>query len=106
MYKRLASISLCIAPLWLGAQTAEDYFHGGAQSYISGKDREAKTQIVTGLRQYPNDPLLNGMAGLLKKEEQKQQQQQPQQQDQQKKDEQQQQQAQQTPSDQKQDSSQ
>ena len=80
MYKTLLSISLCIAPLGLGAQTAEEFFHGGARSYVWGKDREAQTQIITGLRQYPNDPLLNGMAGLLKEKEQQQQQNQNQQQ--------------------------
>ena len=76
MYKRLASLSLCFVPLWLGAQTAEDYFHGGAQSYVWEKDREAQAQIFNGLRRYPNDPLLNRMAALLKKEEEKKQQQQ------------------------------
>lgn len=86
MYKILLSVSLGIAPLCFGAQTAEDYFHGGAQSYVWEKDREAKTNILTGLRLYPSDPLLNGMAGLLKKEEK--QQQQNQQQDQQKQDQQ------------------
>ena len=93
MYKILLSVSLGIAPLCFGAQTAEDYFHGGAQSYVWEKDREAKTNILTGLRLYPSDPLLNGMAGLLKKEEK--QQQQNQQQDQQKQESPQQQQAEQ-----------
>jgi hypothetical protein len=84
VYKTLLSISLCIAPLWLGAQTAEDYFHGGAQSYIWGRNQEAKTNIITGIRRFPDDPLLKGMAELLNKKEQQQQQQQQQQQDQQK----------------------
>jgi outer membrane biosynthesis protein TonB len=82
VYKRLSSLSLCFIPLLLGAQTAEDYFHGGAQSYVWEKDREAEAQISTGLRRYPNDPLLNGLAGLLKKQEEKKQQQQSQQQQQ------------------------
>ena len=110
MCKRLVSISLFLVPLWLYAQTAEDYFHGGAQSYVWGKDREAKTQIITGLRRYPDDPLLKGMAGLLDKKEQQQQQQQQQGQNQQKQDQQkqqdQQQQQQQAQQEQKKDSAQ
>jgi hypothetical protein len=85
------SISLLIVPLLAGAQTAEDYFHRGAQFYIHGKKQEAKTEIFTGLKQFPADPQLNGLAVLLKKEQedQKQQsQQQNQQTDQQKKDQQ------------------
>jgi hypothetical protein len=113
VFRILAIISLLSSPLCLSAQNAEDYFHGGAKSYIWGKDKEAETQIFTGLRLYPKDPLLNGMAGLLKKQEQKQQQQQNQQQqkdqqkgDQQNKDQQQAQQNQQKQSDEKKDSSQ
>lgn len=80
MYKIALNISLFLAPLCSSAQTAEDYFHGGAQFYIWGENQKATNQIYTGLRKYPDDPLLNGMVGLLKKkEEQKQPQQQSQQ---------------------------
>jgi len=76
-----------VIPLWLHAQTAEDYFHGGAQSYIWGEKEKAKAEIYTGLKKYPQDPQLNGMAGLLsKKEEDQKQQQQNQQSGQSKKD--------------------
>jgi len=67
----------------LRAQTASDYFHRGAQFYIFGKKQEAKNEVITGLRLFPDDQQLNAMAALLKKEEQQQQQQQQQQQKQQ-----------------------
>jgi outer membrane biosynthesis protein TonB len=71
----------------LHAQTADDYFHGGATNYVFGQKEKAKEQIVTGLQVFPTDPKLNQLLVLLKKEEeQKQQQQQQQQQQQNKKD--------------------
>jgi outer membrane biosynthesis protein TonB len=86
VYKLALIISLFVGPLWLSAQTAEDYFHGGAQYYIWNDRAKATNEIYTGLQKFPTDPLLNGLAALLKKEEQKQQQQQQNQQDQDKKD--------------------
>ena len=75
MYKQIiAAISLIIAPLSLMAQTAEDYFHRGAQFYVFGEKEKSKAEIVTGLGKYPTDPQLNQMASLLKKEEQEKQQ--------------------------------
>jgi outer membrane biosynthesis protein TonB len=73
----------------LHAQTADDYFHGGATNYVFGQKEKAKEQIVTGLQTFPSDPKLNQFLALLKKEEeQKQQQQNQQQQQQQNKDDQ------------------
>ncbi len=86
VYRIALSISLMAIPLGLRAQTADDYFHGGAQSYIQAEKEKAKKEVFTGLQKFPDDPKLNGMAGLLKKQEEekpKQQQQQQQQQDQQ-----------------------
>ena len=74
MYKKtVLSISLLIAPFCLGAQTAEDYFHGGAQYYIWDQKQKAMTEVVTGLKRFPDDPKLNGMVELLKKQEEKRQ---------------------------------
>jgi hypothetical protein len=86
VYKRiLLSLSLFATPLCFGADTAGDYFHRGAQFYIWGKKQEAKNEVITGLKLFPEDAQLSGLAGLLKKEEEQQQQQnQQQQQDQQK----------------------
>src|SRR6266404_5517824 len=85
VYKIALSISLMAFPFGLYAQTADDYFQGGAQSYIQAEKEKAKQEVFTGLQKFPTDPKLNGMAGLLKKQEeekQKQEQQQQQQQDQ------------------------
>src|SRR5882724_2756625 len=85
VYRIALSISLLAFPFGLRAQTADDYFHGGAQSYIQAEKEKARQEVFTGLQKFPTDPKLNGMAGLLKKqEEEKQKQQQQQQQDQQK----------------------
>jgi len=86
VYKILLSISLLLAPLASSAQTASDYFHRGAQFYIFGKKQEAKNEVLTGLRLFPDDQQLNGLAALLKKEEEQQQQQKQQQQQQQQND--------------------
>jgi lipopolysaccharide export LptBFGC system permease protein LptF len=76
VYRLLLSLfSLCLVVTAVSGQTAADYFHQGAQLYIASKKNESKKVIETGLGFYPQDPLLNGMAGLLKKEEEKQQQQ-------------------------------
>ncbi len=72
MYKILLSVSLLLAPVVLSAQTAADFFHRGAQLYIWNKKPEAKAEILAGLKLFPEDPLLNGMAALLQKEEEQQ----------------------------------
>jgi hypothetical protein len=89
-------------PLCAGAQNAEDYFHGGAKSYIHGQKDKAKEEVSNGLKQFPEDVKLNAMAVLLQKpEEKKQQQQQQQDQQQQKEQSQEKQQSQSKPSDSK-----
>ena len=86
MYKTLLlGLSLCLVALAANAQlkTADDFFHNGAQYYIHGKKEESKNEIFTGLKFYPQDPKLNGLAVLLKQEEKEQQQNQQNQQSQQ-----------------------
>jgi len=80
VYKPALSISLCLLSLSLAAQTAEDYFHRGAQFYIDGQKQSAQREVVTGLTQFPKDPLLSGLAVLIRREEEQQQKQQQQQQ--------------------------
>ncbi|MGH7970042.1 MAG: hypothetical protein ACREIC_15075, partial [Limisphaerales bacterium] len=55
----LLSLSLLLAAVAGHAQTADDYFHRGAQLYIWGKKKDAQTQVLTGLQQFPSDPQLN-----------------------------------------------
>ena len=59
------------------AATAEDYLHGGAGKYISGRLQEASIEVEEGLRHFPQDAKLNTLASLLKqmKDQQKQDQQ-------------------------------
>ena len=73
MYRVLLSlISLSLVSAAAFGQSAEDYFHRGAQLYIANKKSESKQTIEAGLSAYPQDPLLNGMVGLFKKEEEQQ----------------------------------
>jgi outer membrane biosynthesis protein TonB len=76
-FRRAASscaLFILSAPFLPAAQTADDYFHRGAQYYIGGEKEKSKNEIFTGLRLFPDDTQLNGMAVLLKKEEKEQQQ--------------------------------
>src|SRR5712672_956729 len=94
VYRITLSLSLLAVPFCLKAQTADDYFHGGAQSYIHAQKEKAQQEILTGLQKFPQDPKLNGLAALLKKQQKEK-----------KEDQKQDQQSQQDKQDQKQDSS-
>ena len=84
MFKQTLLASWLVIPGTLFSQTADDYFHGGAQNYIPGRKEQAKAVITTGLSKFPEDPKLKALAGLLKEEEKQEQQQNQNQQDQQK----------------------
>jgi outer membrane biosynthesis protein TonB len=73
VWRFLLILSLLTAPLWAIGQTADDYFHNGAQAYIFGDKKKAETEIYTGLRMYPTDPKLNAVAKLLQKKDPKDQ---------------------------------
>lgn len=64
------------------AQSADDYFHGGAQSFINADLQTAINQVQEGLSRYPNDAQLNALMEKLQEEQEKQQQQQQEQQQQ------------------------
>lgn len=77
-------ISLSLLPLaWqnAGAQLApaDDFFHSGAQFYISNSIPQAKEQVEMGLKLYPDDDKLKKLEELLKQQQQQNQQQQNQQ---------------------------
>ncbi len=57
-------------------QSVEEYFHGGAQSFINGDLQTAIAQVETGLSYFPDDPKLNALMQKLQEEQEKQQQQQ------------------------------
>jgi len=57
------------------AQSAEDFFHGGAQSYLSNNIPAALERVTNGLALYPDDIKLKKLEELLKQQQQNQQQQ-------------------------------
>ena len=75
--------TLLATTVFAQSQTAEDYFHGGAQSFINSDLQTAIEQVQTGLNQYPDNPKLNALMQKLQEEQKKQQQQQNQNQQQQ-----------------------
>jgi len=100
----LISLSLLLALSGAWAQPADEFFHGGAQLYLSNNIPAAKEAVTNGLKLHPDDVKLKKLYELLNQQQQQQQNQQDQknqeqnqkddqQQDQQKKDEQKQQQA-------------
>lgn len=56
-------------------RAAEDYFHSGAQLYISNNIPAAKQFVEQGLRRYPQDEKLQKLEALLKQQQQQQNQQ-------------------------------
>jgi Ca-activated chloride channel homolog len=66
-----------------GAQTAEDFFHSGAQSYLTNNVQLALQRVDEGLKRFPDDMKLKKLEELLKKQQQQQQQNQQDQKDQQ-----------------------
>jgi site-specific DNA-cytosine methylase len=75
--------SLNCAALLAHAQPAEEFFHGGAQSYITNNVANARTLVDSGLKLYPDDAKLKKLDELLKQQQQQQNQDQQQQQQQQ-----------------------
>jgi Ca-activated chloride channel family protein len=71
-----ASLSLLLFA-WqaAGAQSADDFFKSGAQSYISNNIAQAKESVATGLKFYPGDTKLKKLDELLKQQSQQQSQQ-------------------------------
>jgi Ca-activated chloride channel family protein len=56
-------------------KTADDYFNGGAQSYISNSVPKALEIVTNGRALYPDDIKLKKLEDLLKQQQQQQQQQ-------------------------------
>ena len=65
------------------AQSADEFFHTGAQAYLTNNTTIAKEQVDKGLKLYPDDIKLKKLEELLKQQQQQQQQQNQQQQNQQ-----------------------
>jgi septal ring factor EnvC (AmiA/AmiB activator) len=56
------------------AQSADDYFHGGAQSYITNNITGARQAVDAGLATYPDDIKLKKLDELLNQQNQQNQQ--------------------------------
>ncbi len=86
--RRLISLSLLLlAGPAARAQflPADDFFHRGAQSYITNNVAQAREAVDQGLKFYPDDAKLKKLDELLKQQNQQQQSQQNQPKDQEKK---------------------
>ena len=69
----LFSVSLLgLAAPTARAQSADDYFNGGAQAYISNNIPQALGAVEGGLKQYPDDAKLKKLYELLKQQQQSQ----------------------------------
>jgi len=51
---------------------ADDFFHNGAQSYLSNNIPQAKEMVESGLKIYPNDEKLKKLEALLNQQQQSQ----------------------------------
>jgi len=71
----LPLFSLLLAATAALAQSADDYFAGGAQAYISNNIPRAREAVDQGLKVYPNDVKLKKLDELLKQQQKQQQQQ-------------------------------
>ena len=72
----LASLSLLfLASASLRSQPAEEYFHGGAQLYLSNNIPAALQTVTNGLQRFPDDGKLKKLYELLNQQQQQQNQQ-------------------------------
>jgi Ca-activated chloride channel family protein len=80
----LLSLNLLLLWSWQPARaqlmSADDFFHHGAQSYITNNIPKAQEAVDMGLKFYPQDDKLKKLDALLKQQSQQQQQNQSQQQ--------------------------
>jgi outer membrane biosynthesis protein TonB len=75
--KRLSLILFLVTfSLPILAQSADQYFHNGAQYFINADLQTSLDYVEEGLMNYPNDRKLNALYEKLKEEQEKQQQQQ------------------------------
>src|SRR5437870_763936 len=72
----LLSLSLLLASSAAFAETADDFFHGGAVNYLSNNIPKALEVVTNGRALYPDDVKLKKLEELLKQQNQQQQQQQ------------------------------
>jgi outer membrane biosynthesis protein TonB len=69
------SLLLLLTGLSATAQTADDFFHGGAVTYLSNNIPGALMVVTNGLQRFPEDEKLKKLYELLNQQQQQQQQQ-------------------------------
>ncbi|MGC3958263.1 MAG: hypothetical protein QM813_10085 [Verrucomicrobiota bacterium] len=74
------SLSLLVLSWWCArAQNADEFFHGGAQRFLTNNIPGALEVVTNGLQHFPNDEKLQKLYELLNQQQQQQQNQQDQQ---------------------------
>src|SRR6478609_1776018 len=74
------SLSLLILSLWsANAQNADEFFHGGAQHFLTNNIPGALEVVTNGLQRFPEDEKLKKLYELLNQQQQQQNQDQKQQ---------------------------
>ena len=69
----LISLSfLALASRTIRAQSADDFFHGGAQLYLTNNVQNALKETEAGLNRYPDDVKLKTLYELLKQQQESQ----------------------------------
>lgn len=72
---RSLSLSLLLLSCWCArAQNAEDFFHGGAQHFLTNNIPGALEVVTNGLQRFPNDEKLQKLYELLNQQQQQNQQ--------------------------------
>ena len=71
--KLLLSLSLLASAQAARPQSADEFFHAGAQSYLSNNIPGALERVESGLKVYPDDVKLKKLEELLKQQKQQQQ---------------------------------
>ena len=63
------SLLLLALPAAFGQTAADEFFHSGAQSYISNNIPKAKEEVAAGLKLDPDNPKLKKLDELLKQQQ-------------------------------------
>ena len=85
----LSLLSLAGPAAWAQTLPADEFFHSGAQAYLTNNIARAREEVDNGLKIYPDDIKLKKLDELLKQQSQQQQSKNDQQKQEQKKDDQQ-----------------
>ena len=63
--KKVILLIICLLPVALFAQSAEDYFHNAANFYVNDNKKSAQSIIREGIQRFPNDQKLRNLAAII-----------------------------------------